>query len=202
MTNMTGENKKEIRFSTFTFEKRGEDEIKLIGYASKFDNITTIGGMFREVIRKGAFKRAIQEEQDVRALVDHNPSLILGRTKSKTLSLEEDETGLRVEIILNDTNVGVDTRKHIERGDVDQMSFGFVVRKQSWTAGKDKEPTLREILDVDLFDVSVVTYPAYENTEIGLRMKNDAASILKEYNDTIEAEIAREKLSIDLLELE
>jgi HK97 family phage prohead protease len=111
--------------------------------------------MFDEVIRPGAFARAIKERQDVRALWNHNRDNVLGRTKSGTCRIIEDQTGLATEI-----DVPVSATREIEsleRGDVDQMSFGFFVRKEQWTERPDDIP-LREILDVDLTDVSPATY--------------------------------------------
>jgi HK97 family phage prohead protease len=153
-------------------ERDGDSNPKIVGYASVFNEETDIAGLFSEVIRPGAFERAIEEEQDVRALVDHNPSLLLGRTKSGTLRMKEDEHGLRVEIDPPDTILAADTMELLARGDVDQMSFGFIVRSETWTK-RDGQPELREITDVDLFDVSVVTFPAYEGTSVGLRSAED-----------------------------
>jgi len=181
------ENKTEIakRFLTGTIEMRAEagDEFQaesniLIGYASVFGIEAEIGGYFREKIQKGAFSRAINESQDVRALVDHEPSKILGRTKAKTLSLREDEKGLAVEIQLPDTTLAKDIRESIKRGDISQMSIGFIVRQEEWDY--KQEVPLRTISDVDLFDVSVVTYPAFEDTEISLRNAQEAFKESKE----------------------
>ncbi len=125
---------------------------------------------FKEKIRRGAFARAISEKQDVRALVDHNPSSIIGRTKNGTLELAEDEVGLLSTIHPPDTQAGRDIVTSIERRDVDQMSFGFVVKQQVWTEFDDpNEPDIREIVDVDLWDVSPVTFPAYPDTNIAVR---------------------------------
>lgn len=165
--------KRKLTFKGLTIESRADGDnqpIKIRGYAAIFDSETTIAGLFREVIRKGAFTRAINEKQDVRALVDHDPSKILGRTKSGTLILREDSKGLYVEIDPPETQIGIDTVASIKRGDIDQMSFGFIPKKTSWIEEADNPiKDLREILDVELFDVSVVTYPAYEDTEVSIR---------------------------------
>ena len=150
-------------------DEDGDQTVRSIaGYAAKFDQETPIW-RFVEVIRAGAFARAV-EEDDVRALFNHDPNLILGRTKSGTLRLEEDAVGLRIEVDLPDTQWGRDLYTSIERGDVDQMSFAFTVVKEAWTQrgeGEDAE-TLRELLEVRLYDVSPVTYPAYDDTEVGV----------------------------------
>jgi len=153
-----------------TREGGGEDEGPvLVGYAAVFDEETVINGWFREVIRRGAFRRAIEEEQDVRALWNHNPDYVLGRTRAGTLRLEEDERGLRVEIRPPRTTWATDLVESIRRGDVSQMSFAFRVRREAHDDGEDDRLPLREILDVDLYDVSPVTYPAYEATAISAR---------------------------------
>jgi HK97 family phage prohead protease len=160
-----------------------EDSTTITGYASVFNEETNIGGYYREVIRPGAFKRAIEEKHDVRALVNHDENLVIGRSKAGTLVMAEDKTGLRVEIVIPNTTIGKDLRVSMERGDVDQMSFAFVVRKESWQNPEDRvELPLREIEDVDLFDVSVVTYPAYEGTVANVRSAKDC------YNDYIAQE--------------
>ena len=148
----------------------GDDEtMTIVGYAAKFDRESQDLGGFVEVIRAGAFTRAVKED-DVRALLNHDPNFVLGRTKSGTLRLSEDETGLRIEIDVPDAQWARDLYRSIERGDIDQMSFAFGVIKDAWTRREDETPdTLRELLDVRLFDVSPVTYPAYEDTEVGVR---------------------------------
>lgn len=95
---------------------------------------------------------------------------MIGRIKADTLELRQDDHGLRVRINAADTTAGRDIVESIRRGDVDQMSFGFVIRQESVTrkGGPDGED-LRVLEDLDLFDVSPVTYPAYPQTEVGLR---------------------------------
>jgi len=143
----------------------------IAGYAAVFNREAVIGGWFREMIAPGAFTRAIAEKQDVRGLFNHDPNMILGRTEAGTLRLSEDEHGLAYEIDPADTQLGRDLVTSIRRGDVTQSSFAFTIRKQEITEpdGDGKELALRVIRDVDLYDVSPVTYPAYENTEVSVR---------------------------------
>lgn len=149
-------------------EFRQTEEGKIVGYAAVFDETTNIGGMFDEVIRSGAFKRPIKEGQDVRALWNHDPNFVLGRTTAGTLKLEEDRKGLWIEIDPPNTQVAHDLMESMRRGDVDSMSFAFRAVEETWTERKD-ELTLRELKDVDLYDISPVCYPAYEGTSVGLR---------------------------------
>lgn len=137
----------------------------IAGYAAIFNSITDIGGLFREQVAPGAFSTSL--DGDVRALFDHDTSHVLGRTKSGTLRLKEDKHGLAVEIDLPDTQIGRDLRASLERGDIDGMSFGFRVTKQDWD--ESGETPLRTIREVELFEVSVVTFPAYADTEVALR---------------------------------
>jgi HK97 family phage prohead protease len=139
------------------------------GYAAIFNSETDIGGMFREKIAPGAFKPSLTG--DVRALWNHDSSHVLGRTKAGTLRLSEDDRGLAVEIDLPDTQAGRDLRENMRLGNVDGMSFGFRVTKQEWDESGDIP--LRTINEVELFEVSAVTFPAYEDTELALRSLDD-----------------------------
>ena len=140
------------------------DAPKIVGYAAVFDTWADIGGWFKESIRKGAFAKTIKEN-DIRALVNHNENYVLGRNKAGTASLREDKRGLSVEITPPITSWANDLMVSMRRGDVSQMSFGFYVNKQEVDYEKDE----RVLTDVTLFDVSVVTYPAYPTTSAEVR---------------------------------
>lgn len=137
----------------------------LAGYAAVFDSPTDIGGWWVERIAAGAFKDAIGG--DVRALFDHDSGRVLGRTTAGTLRLSEDAKGLATEIDLPDTTDGRDVGTLVGRGDLSGMSFGFRVTHDEWDETVD--PPVRTIHAVELFEVSVVTFPAYDATEIALR---------------------------------
>jgi len=165
-------------------EGSDEGERKIAGHAAVFDVETDIGGLFLEIVRPGAFARAIQQGQDVRALFNHDENHVLGRTRNGTLRLEEDARGLAVEIDPPDTQVGRDVVELIRRGDVSQMSYAFVVQSEKWTERKGGRP-LREVLDLDLYDVSPVTYPAEITTEVGLR---SAESVFADHMQSLESQ--------------
>lgn len=135
------------------------------GYAAVFGQRSENLGGFKETIRPGAFARAIRERQDVRALFNHDPKQLLGRTRSGTLRLSEDGTGLRFQVDMPDTTLGRDVYTLVKRGDISQCSFGFTCARDSWNAAGDR----RELLDVDLSDISPVTFPAYQGTSVAAR---------------------------------
>jgi HK97 family phage prohead protease len=141
---------------------------KLAGYAALFNKPTEIMPGFNERIAPGAFARALREKQDVRALVDHENSKVLGRTTAGTLELSENRKGLKTVILPPDTQVGRDIVTSVTRGDIDQMSFAFRAVKETWEDHKDGSST-RTLEDVDLFDVSIVTFPAYPDTTVAVR---------------------------------
>jgi HK97 family phage prohead protease len=153
----------------------GEPEIT--GYAAVF-NVATDLGFFHEEIAPGAFSRALAEKQDVRCLMNHDPNRVLGRTKNGTLTLAEDNTGLKFKNTPPDTQLGKDCHTLVKRGDIDQCSFAFVVKSEDVTYG-DNGDCLRTVKDVDLMDVSIVTYPAYESTSCEARSLADVAEQCK-----------------------
>lgn len=141
-------------------------EVRVSGYAAVFGEETNIGGMFTEQIQRGAFKDAIGRD-DVVFLINHD-GLPLARTRSGTLSLAEDDHGLYMEASLDPTDPDVRSIvPKMKRGDLDKMSFAFVPTRQSWD--DSKEMPKRMIEEAQLYDVSIVTTPAYNGTEIGLR---------------------------------
>jgi len=150
----------------------GETPKQLVGYAAVFNTETVIYDYFRERISPGAFAGAIAG--DVRALWNHDTNHVLGRTKAGTLRLSEDEKGLRVEIDPPDTQLGRDLMVSVDRGDVSQMSFAFRAIREEWEEREGEMP-LRTILEAELFEVSPVTFPAYEDTEISARSVATAA---------------------------
>jgi HK97 family phage prohead protease len=155
----------EVRWSGM-HEIRAEDG-KLSGYAAVFDSWSVDLGGFRERITPGAFKKTLQEKPDVRALLNHDSTYILGRTKNGTLKLREDEYGLRMELDPSDTSYGRDLIELVRRGDVDGMSFGFRVVNDSWDMVEDQ--LSRSVHEVELIEVSAVTFPAYPATQLSAR---------------------------------
>lgn len=143
---------------------------QLVGYAAMFNSRSGDLGGFVEQIRQGAFSESVNSGADVRALWNHNDGQVLGRTAAGTLRLAEDNLGLRVEIDPPDTQAGRDALTSIERGDVNQMSFAFRVRPGGQDFAEDERgQVVRTLTDVELFEVSPVTFPAYEDTRVDVR---------------------------------
>jgi len=167
-----------IEKRTFTIQLRAagpgdpvDESRNVTGYAAIFNSASEDMG-FIEIIEPGAFTNAIPKS-DVRALFNHDPNYILARTASGTLQLEEDEVGLKYRFEIPNTTFGNDFKVMLERGDVNQSSFAFSVKEQSWETLKLESGEIqytRRIKEVDwLYDVSPVTYPAYADTTVALR---------------------------------
>jgi len=140
---------------------------KLVGYAAVFNRDSVDLGGFIEQKAPGAFRNALKIS-DVRALKNHDPNLVLGRTP-KTLRLAEDKRGLGFEADLPGTTTGKDIAEEVARGDITGCSFAFITKTEQWEqveGGPDK----RTIMEVEeLFDVGPVTYPAYPDTTVAAR---------------------------------
>lgn len=167
---------------------------RLIGYGAVWDRTAEIWQGFNEIVRRGAFKKTMKEG-DARALWNHAPGSgsvgVLGRVSSGTLRLEEDDKGLRYEVDLPDTSVSRDLQVLLERGDIRESSFAFDVIRENILYSEDGDQT-RELLEVELFDVSPVAYPAYADTEAELRGKATAwCEGLERQGLTAEAKTAR-----------
>ena len=139
------------------------DDMVLEGYAAVFNSETDLGH-FREVIKPGAFDDVMTN--DVRALINHDPNLILGRTENGTLELSTDERGLKYRVKLGNQQYAKDFYESVKRGDISQSSFSFTIKDQSW----NEERTVRSVDKVrQLLDVSPVTYPAYAAATVQAR---------------------------------
>jgi uncharacterized protein len=163
-------------------DKNG-DVIGVKGHAAVWDKRAWIGPPkwgFSEQFQRGAFEESVNGGADVRYLFNHNADAVLARTKSGTLRLGDDSTGLTVDGDLAPTTTGRDLAILLDRGDVDQMSVGMQVMEDRWeeVEGDDGQLyELRTIIRAKLFDVSAVTYPAYEETDAGLRASDHAREL-------------------------
>ena len=146
--------RKEYRTGAFEVRELEDGARMLVGYPIVFNSETDIGGEFREVIRPGALTKTLQEAgRRVVALYQHMSDRVLGRL-GVNLSLVPDERGVRMELSLPDTTLARDAYEEVRQGILDGMSFGFRVVKELWDSGRN----LREVLELELFEVSVVTW--------------------------------------------
>jgi HK97 family phage prohead protease len=154
---------KELRIAT------AEDGTHTVtGYALVCNSQSVDLGGFIEVVAPSALTRTLLVNPDVLCLRDHKQELLLGRTTSGTLSLSADANGLQFTCLLPATSSANDLAESLRRGDIDSCSFGFTVVKDVWTfdaQGND----IRTLLDLDLFEISIVSFPAYESTTAALR---------------------------------
>lgn len=179
----------ELRIVNTKFEVREEGEEKnpkIVGYAAVFDDPAPETWGFIEKIAPGAFTDALKNS-DVRALINHDPNLILGRNKAGTLTLKEDEKGLYYEIDPPNTTYANDLMESMRRGDIDQSSFQFVVEVEEWDdSGDVPVRTIKKVSE--LRDVSPVTFPWYPTTESGLRSRADVINEHKQKQSNRSAE--------------
>ncbi len=130
-----------------------------------------MGGWF-EKIAPGAFS-GVLAGSDIRALINHDPNMVLGRSKAGTLACRDDNTGLSIEITPPDVGYANDLLISMQRGDIDQMSFAFIVSDANWDETRDGMPVRTITGFQELFDVSVVTYPAYPTTSASVRSNSE-----------------------------
>lgn len=182
--------KKELRMLPMKELRIAEnDSISIIeGHAAVFDSWSeTLGGIFpfKEIVRKRSFVESIAKD-DIRALFNHDPNYVLGRNRAGTLELAEDDIGLRVRITPPDTTWAKDLQSSIRRGDITQMSIGFIVEEDKWSTENGMD--VREICKVKLFDVSPVTFPAYTATDVGIRAMEEYNGYKAEQRSKAEAD--------------
>lgn len=155
--------------------------LRFAGKAAKFNVWSQDLGGFRERIEPGAFAQTIQED-DIRALLNHDSNYVLGRNRSGTLRMWEDDEALHFELDAPDTGWARDLKVSVERGDINQCSFGFRAQDEEWVwaAPGSGELDERTVKRAKLFDVSIVTYPAYLETEASVRSANAAHADARE----------------------
>jgi len=171
----SNEQRKQIAYTNLELRALddSEDGWTVSGYAAVFDSPSE-PLPWTEFVRRGAFKKTINDGADVRLLIDHT-GVPLARTKSGTLTLREDDKGLFMEARLDPNNPdAVKMRSALMRGDVTQMSFAFETIKDGWNSDR----SVRELKEVRLHDVSLVTYPAYEETSAEIRNNQSNETVI------------------------
>ena len=190
--------RRNFRVDKIVVERRENAAPKIAGHAAVFNALSEDLGWFREKIDPGAFAATIKED-DVRALFNHDPNLVLGRNVSGTLRMTEDGVGLAIEVDPPDTQAARDVMVLIDRGDVSQMSFAFRVLEEAWEYGEKGEPDIRTLKKVRLYDVSPVTYPAYPQTDVALRSHQVWTEQRKKEDPRNDLELRRRMLDLAAL---
>lgn len=140
---------------------------RLEGYAAVFNSPSADLGGFVETIAPGAFADSLRRGDDVLALYHHDTRAVLGRSRAGTLRLREDGRGLFFELDVANTSAGRDVLESVGRGDITGASFGFRALRDTWGTGK--KPATRELLEVELLDVTITPSPAYPATVVSRR---------------------------------
>lgn len=167
----------------------------LRGYAAVFNSPSEDLGGFREIIAPGAFRDALASGDDIRALVGHDPMMLLGRTSNKTLRLREDDKGLYFENDVPDTSYARDMTALVNRGDIRGMSFGFrIVAKGDDSIARTGNQLIRTVHKAKLGEVSVVGNPAYRDTNLSLRVDPACLKRVEEMNATASIPARRKQL--------
>ena len=160
--------KMQLRMSSSQFATREEgDDLFIEGYFAVFNSNYEICTGLSESIAPGAFTNTLSD--DVRALINHDTTLVLGRNKANTLELKEDSRGLWGKIKVNPKDSdAMNLYERVKRGDVDQCSFGFDIIRED-TEFREDDSIHWTIREVKLYEVSCCTFPAYEDTSISAR---------------------------------
>lgn len=190
----------------FNIESRVEtdDEQKdiVVGHASLYNSRSENLGGFYEYIKEGAFTNELIEKSDVRALINHDPNLILARNTSGTLKLTPDNKGLRYEFEIPNTSYGKDLAENLRNGNITQSSFAFTVGADEWDTDAEGRD-IRTITKIDrLYDISSVTYPAYSLAESELVVAKRGLACYKETQKKTEEENDLVKRSLATLKIE
>ena len=186
-------------------EKRADGAKVISGYAAVFYNAADPGTQYPifegmvERISRGAFDNAIKENDDARGAFNHSVDLLLGRRSSGTVTLSVDQTGLLYEITLPDTVAGRDVATLIERGDVTGSSFAFSIYggKRGRVVWEHQDGVdIRNILDLELYDVGPVTFPAYEATTAAVRSRQELLRERDEFRKSLQAHRQPDEISV------
>lgn len=152
-------------------ETRADGVEQLVGYPIVFNFRSVLIWDFYEIVNPDAVTETLKDS-DIRALYAHDAAHVLGREQSGTLKLTADDHGVRMELTPPDTTVGQDVIKSVRRGDIDGMSFGFDVMPGGELWHTEGEDLIRELTNIDVLEVSVVTWPAYPDTDVAVRSRD------------------------------
>ena len=184
------------------FETREDGQEVVVGYGSIWNSRSENLGGFYEYISPDAISQDTIEKSDVRALINHDPNLVLARSTAGNLSLSVDEKGLRYEFSIPETSYGKDLAINMKNGNINQSSFAFTVGADEWSTDEDGND-IRTITSIEkLYDVSPVTYPAYSQAESDLVVAQRALAMYKENKEIKEEETDLVARSLAQLKIE
>lgn len=188
----------EIRTAEFT---HNSDKDTVEGYAIVYNSPSEVlfspqKGAFKETIASGAAREAIKSK-DIRALYAHDEKAILGRTKSKTLQLSEDEHGIKYTLKLPKTSLGNDMRELIGRGDIQGASFKFTVKDnaEAWAYDRSQKMWNRTINSLDLYEITLTSSPAYSDTTAALRSLEAIEEAIKANHQLLKMKLRLKELN-------
>ncbi|MBR2706415.1 MAG: HK97 family phage prohead protease [Mogibacterium sp.] len=187
MKNETRTMQRQVRSVASNFKTREDGEEKRIeGYFAVFNSVYEIFPGMTESVAPGAFSETL--DGDIRALIDHETMYVLGRNQAGTLELREDDKGLWGSILINPNDQdAMNLYSRVERGDVNQCSFGFDILSEE-TDFRENGDVHWTISKVRLYEVSVCTFPAYSETQVDARRK-DKEIIMKRETEKWRAEM-------------
>ena len=184
------------------FETREDGQEVVVGYGSIWNSRSENLGGFYEYISPDAISQETIEKSDVRALINHDPNLVLARSTAGNLSLSVDEKGLRYEFSIPETSYGKDLAINMKNGNINQSSFAFTVGSDEWSTDEEGND-IRTITSIEkLYDVSPVTYPAYSQAESDLVVAQRALAMYKENKEIKEEETDLVARSLAQLKIE
>lgn len=191
---------REIR-ATETINAVDNEKMIVDGYALRFNTLSNDLGGFVETISPNALKGA--DLSDVRCLIDHDSSKVLGRTTSKTLELKVDDEGLYFRCQLPNTSYSRDLYENIRLGNINQCSFGFILDDDGDVFEKRDDGLFKRTLNKihSLFDVSIVTYPAYADTSVEPALRSIEAIQKEEQHKAKQEAEAQRKAELEQIEL-
>tara|TARA_R110002111_G_C5860838_1_gene360577 strand:+ start:101 stop:751 length:651 start_codon:yes stop_codon:yes gene_type:complete len=184
------------------FETREDGQEVVVGYGSIWNSRSENLGGFYEYISPDAISQETIDKSDVRALINHDPNLVLARSTAGNLSLSVDEKGLRYEFSIPETSYGKDLAINMKNGNINQSSFAFTVGSDEWSTDEEGND-IRTITSIEkLYDVSPVTYPAYSQAESDLVVAQRALAMYKENKEIKEEETDLVARSLAQLKIE
>ena len=184
------------------FETREDGQEVVVGYGSIWNSRSENLGGFYEYISPDAISQETIDKSDVRALINHDPNLVLARSTAGNLTLSVDEKGLRYEFSIPETSYGKDLAINMKNGNINQSSFAFTVGSDEWSTDEEGND-IRTITSIEkLYDVSPVTYPAYSQAESDLVVAQRALAMYKENKEIKEEETDLVARSLAQLKIE